>query len=75
MRRFRDAAAAAALALVLFVAPAHAATARPCESLASLDLSKVADKPAHIETAKQAQFLGHAVCEVAGFVEPQVNSG
>ena len=50
--------------------PASAAPARSCESLASLDLSKVADKPAHIETATQAQFLGHAVCEVEGFVEP-----
>ena len=45
---------------------------RSCESLASLDLSKVSDKPAHIESARNAQFLGHAVCEVAGFVEPQV---
>jgi hypothetical protein len=53
-------------------AHAHAAPARSCESLASLDLSKVADKPAHIESAKAAQFLGHVVCEVAGVVEPQV---
>ena len=45
---------------------------RSCESLASLDLSKVSDKPAHIELARNAQFLGHAVCEIAGFVEPQV---
>jgi hypothetical protein len=75
MRRFREPAAAAATAFslaLLCAAPASAATARSCESLTSLDLSKVADKPAHIETATQAQFLGHAVCEVAGFVEPQV---
>lgn len=57
---------------VAFAAPASAAPARSCESLASLDFSTVADKPAHIESAKETQFLGHAVCEVEGVVEPQV---
>jgi feruloyl esterase len=71
MRRFRGPAAALAFAF-LCAAPASAAPAGSCKSLTSLDLSKVADKPAHIESAKDAQFLGHAVCEVAGVVEPQV---
>ena len=60
------------MALVLFVAPAHADTTRRCDSLVGLDLSKVADKPAHVVSAKEEQFLGRAVCRVSGLVEPQV---
>jgi len=60
------------MALVLFVTPAHADTTRSCDSLVGLDLSKVADKPAHVVSAKEEQFLGRAVCQVSGVVEPQV---
>jgi Tannase and feruloyl esterase len=65
---------AIAFALVAagFAAPACAETARSCESLAGLDLSKVADKPAHVVSAKEGQVLGRAVCEVNGAVEPKV---
>ena len=68
----RNAMALAAMALVLFVAPAHADTTRSCDSLVGLDLSKVADKPAHVVSAKEEQFLSRAVCQVSGVVEPQV---
>jgi hypothetical protein len=71
MRRFRELAPAVAFAF-LCAAPASAAPAGSCESLTSLDLSKVADKPARVESAKDAQFLGHAVCAVEGVVESQV---
>ena len=67
----RNAMALAAMALVLLVAPARADTTRSCDSLVGLDLSKVADKPAHVVSAKEAQFLGRAVCQVSGVVEPQ----
>jgi hypothetical protein len=67
----RHAMALAAMALVLLVAPARADTTRSCDSLVGLDLSKVADKPAHVVSAKEAQFLGRAVCQVSGVVEPQ----
>jgi hypothetical protein len=68
----RNASALAAMALALTIAPAQAGTTRSCASLAGLDLSKVADKPAHVVSAKDGQFLGRAVCEVSGVVEPQV---
>jgi hypothetical protein len=68
----RNALALAAMALVLTIAPAYAGATRSCDSLAGLDLSKVADRPAHVVSAKDSQFLGRTVCEVSGVVEPQV---
>ena len=57
-------------------APSSAATIAPvksCEALAKIDLSGVADRPTHIESAAPAKFQGADVCEVKGFVEPAVN--
>jgi hypothetical protein len=68
----RNASALAAMALVLTTAGAQAGTTRSCDRLAGLDLSKVADRPAHVVSAKDGQFLGRAVCEVSGVVESQV---
>jgi Tannase and feruloyl esterase len=59
-------------ALFLFAMPAQAENTRSCDSLARLDLSKVADKPAHVTSATEEQFLGRAVCQVSGVVEPKV---
>ena len=72
MRGPKLVAIAFALVAAGFAAPARAETARSCESLASLDFSKVADKPAHVVAASEGQFLGRAVCEVSGAVEPKV---
>jgi hypothetical protein len=72
VRGLKLVAIAFALVAAGFAAPARAETARSCEGLASLDLANVADKPAHVVSAKEAQFLGRAVCEVSGAVEPKV---
>ncbi len=69
----RSAMAFVGTALFLFATPAHAENDRSCDSLAGLDLSKAADKPAHVLSAKEEQFLGRTVCQVSGVVEPQVH--
>ena len=62
-----------ALVFALFAAPvARADSARTCESLTSLDLSGVADKPTHVASAAKTKFQGAEVCEVKGHVEPAV---
>jgi len=52
--------------------PARAEPQRSCASLADLDLSKAADKPARVVSAREGESLGRKVCEVIGVVEPQV---
>ena len=64
--------ASSGTALFLFAMPAQAENTRSCDSLARLDLSKVADKLAHVTSATEEQFLGRAVCQVSGVVEPKV---
>jgi feruloyl esterase len=61
--------------LALAATPARADEAAPlhaCETLKSLDLSGVADQPAHVERAAPSAFNGAEVCAVAGYVEPAV---
>jgi Tannase and feruloyl esterase len=59
----RNASALAAMALALTIARAQAVTTRSCDSLAGLDLSKVADRPAHVVSAKLFLIPGLYHCE------------
>ena len=74
MRRFgsRRPLAATAIFTSSSLRCASSAAAAACESLASLDLSKVADKPAHVVTATEASSSAAPSARLSGFVEPQV---